>query len=274
MSLVVFVLIGLLTGLTTVLFGFGGGFVTVPVVVWANAALGADAAQVAVATSAAVMVVNAAVATAATSCTILHRLREARCLLALLGVGGIAGALLARLVPGVLIQWGFVAYLAVTIVDVLLRPGFLHRHRAESDSPASRQFAIPASLGLPIGASAAFLGVGGSVMTVPLLRRAGHGMGVAATLANPLTLAISLPAALTFLIDSAPGRAAGATLVGSVDVAAAAALLVGALPVIVLLRRHPPRLPDRPHAISYVLLLVVVMLAMGSTAVTTSVGHP
>ncbi|WAM18888.1 sulfite exporter TauE/SafE family protein [Rhodococcus sp. JS3073] len=255
----VLVLIGLLTGLTTVLFGFGGGFVTVPVVLWAEAGLGDSAAQVAVATSAAVMVVNAAVATSATSRTILRHLRDSRCLLALLGLGGIAGALLARLVPGAIIQWGFVTYLVGTIIDVILRPGFF-RPTARRTIDSRQEFAIPTSLGLPIGASAAFLGVGGSVMTVPLLRRAGLGMGVATALANPMTLAISAPAALTFLADSGPGSPAGAALVGSVDVGAALALLLGALPVIVTLRRRPPRLPDRVHAVSYVLLLIAVTM--------------
>lgn len=61
--MLVLVLIGVLAGLTTVLFGFGGGFVTVPVIVWADGALGAAAPAVAVATSAVVMVVNAAAAT-------------------------------------------------------------------------------------------------------------------------------------------------------------------------------------------------------------------
>lgn len=49
--MLVLVLIGILAGLTTVLFGFGGGFVTVPVIVWADGALGAAAPAVAVATA-------------------------------------------------------------------------------------------------------------------------------------------------------------------------------------------------------------------------------
>ncbi|BAH50959.1 hypothetical membrane protein [Rhodococcus opacus B4] len=265
MSLFVLLLIGLVTGVTTVLFGFGGGFVTVPVILWAEAGLGDTAAQVAVATSAAVMLINAAVATAATPRTVLRRLQRSRGLPLLLGLGGIAGALLARDVPGAVIQWGFVIYLVATIVDVLLRPGFV-RPKAPPTTHPQQQFAIPTPLGLPIGATAAFLGVGGSVMTVPLPRRAGEGMGVATTLANPLTLAISLPAALTFLAAGGPESTSGTALVGSVDVAAALALLLGALPVIVVLRRRPPCLPDRVHAVSYVLLLVAVTITTAAAA--------
>ena len=62
MSVLLLIGIGALTGLTTVLFGFGGGFVTVPVIVWADGGLGPAAAHVAVATSSVVMAVNACIA--------------------------------------------------------------------------------------------------------------------------------------------------------------------------------------------------------------------
>ncbi|MFT8181006.1 sulfite exporter TauE/SafE family protein, partial [Mycobacteroides chelonae] len=87
--MIVLVVIGILAGLTTVLFGFGGGFVTVPVIVWADSALAAGAAEVAVATSAVVMVVNAAAATMATPRAVLAHLRSAAALIALLGCGGV-----------------------------------------------------------------------------------------------------------------------------------------------------------------------------------------
>lgn len=184
MDVVALIGIGLLTGATTVLFGFGGGFVTVPVVVWADAALGADAMQVATATSALVMVVNAGFATAVTPRRVLLALRGSGMLLLLLAAGASVGALATRLAPADLARWAFVAYVALTIADVLLRPGFLRpgsRIEATSDAPRP----LPTVLGAPAGAVAAFLGVGGSVMTVPAMRRAGHTMRVATALANP-----------------------------------------------------------------------------------------
>ncbi|MPY51004.1 sulfite exporter TauE/SafE family protein [Streptomyces sp. K1PN6] len=255
--------IGLLTGATTVLFGFGGGFVTVPVVVWADAALGADAMQVATATSALVMVVNAGFATAVTPRRVLLALRGSGTLLLLLAAGASAGALATRLAPADVARWGFVAYVALTIADVLLRPGFLHpgsRIEATSDAPRP----LPTVLGAPAGAVAAFLGVGGSVMTVPAMRRAGHTMSVATALANPLTLAIALPATAVSLGGAAVPAAADAhlQLVGLIDLRAASALLLGALPVIAILRRRPPRIPDRTYAWAYIGLLVVVTVAM------------
>ncbi|MDT0474492.1 sulfite exporter TauE/SafE family protein [Streptomyces sp. DSM 41014] len=268
--------IGVLTGLTTVLFGFGGGFVAVPVVVWADGALGTDAMRVATATSAAVMVVNAGFATAVTPRPTLAALRGGRPLLALLAVGGALGALAARLAPSGPVRWAFTAYVALTLADLLLRPGFL-KPQAPADSagspgsdstpgtPGSPGGAgLPAVLGAPIGAVAAFLGVGGSVLTVPAMRRAGHTMRTATTLANPLTLALALPAAAVSLLGhTAPVAArAGVPLVGTVDPRAAGALLLGALPVIAVLRRRPPRIGDRTHAWAYATLLAVVIAAM------------
>ncbi|MFG3040956.1 sulfite exporter TauE/SafE family protein [Streptomyces sp. NPDC048330] len=295
-DMVTLVAIGLLTGATTVLFGFGGGFVAVPVVVWADRALGADAVRVATATSALVMVVGAAFATAVTPRRDLRALRGTGPLLALLAAGACLGAGVARLAPPGLARWAFVGYVALTALDLLLRPGFLRppaagsRFGASSDGmeagdhggrrvpePAADATAgrpLPAPTGLPIGAVAAFLGVGGSVMTVPAMRRAGHPMRRATALANPLTLAIALPAALVSLAGSPPlaAPAAPVDLVGLIDPYAATALLLGALPVIALLRRRPPRIPDRAHAWTYIGLLSVVAVAMALSDPVTHTG--
>ncbi|MFI9462332.1 sulfite exporter TauE/SafE family protein [Streptomyces xiamenensis] len=263
--------IGLLTGVTTALFGFGGGFVAVPVVVWADAALGPDAMRVAVATSALVMVVNAGFATAVTPRRTLAALRGGGPLLALLAAGAAAGAFAVRYAPAGPVRWAFLGYLALTIADLALRPGFLRPHprpasrpRPAADTAAPARGPLPAVLGLPIGAVAAFLGVGGSVLTVPAMRRAGHPMRLATVLANPLTLVVTLPAtavSLSGTLDSAAAQA-HAQLVGLVDLRAAGALLLGALPVIAVLRRRPPRIPDRAHAWAYLALLCVMTAAM------------
>lgn len=261
MTIFTLLLIGAFAGLTTVLFGFGGGFVTVPVIVWADAAVGSDAVMIAVATSALVMVVNAAIATVSTPVAVLERLRGRRALLLLLAVGGLCGAAVASAVPAAVVSWGFVAYLAVTIVDVSVRPGFFSRAARESSPGATVR--IPSSLGVPIGAVASLLGVGGSVMTVPLLRRSGLPMSEATALANPLTLAITLPASIAFMaLPHAVPVHASFLSVGIVDIGAAALLLAGSIPVIVLLRRRPLPIPDRVHAWTYLALLLIVLGAM------------
>jgi hypothetical protein len=254
------VLIGISSGVTTVLFGFGGGFITVPVMVWVSSSLGNDAPTVAVGTSSAVMVINAAVATASTRRAILVRLRRTTVLLLFLAVGGGIGALLARAVPGPVISWSFIAYLLITILHVLLLKGFI-QPRQPLPAPDAR-FAIPNTLGMPIGALSSFLGVGGSMMTVPLLRRSGLEMHVVTALANPLTLAISVPACLIFLMGNPVGPQSTTLLLGAVDLRAAGLLLLGGIPTVVLLRRRRPQIPDRAHAWGYVVLLAVVLATM------------
>ncbi|MCP2236005.1 sulfite exporter TauE/SafE family protein [Prauserella halophila] len=264
MSILVLFLVGSAVGVTTVLFGFGGGFVTVPIILFVDAARGPDALRIAVATSALVMLVNAVVATSATRRSVLAHLRGRLPLFVLLALGGAIGGLGALFVPDVVPRWGFVAYIGITVVDLLLRPGFLPGRGAGRRSRAAGGRPLPNGWGTPIGGIASFLGVGGSVMTVPMLRRSGMDMGVATSLANPLTIAIAVPAMLVaFAFGGAVASAPG--LVGTVDVVSALALLAGAIPVIVLLRRRPPRIPDAVHSWAYLALLVVAATAVAVT---------
>ncbi|MGW7572948.1 TSUP family transporter [Streptomyces sp. NPDC054765] len=269
MTFLVLLLIGVLVGVTTVVFGFGGGFVAVPLIAWADHALGGEALRVATATSLLVMVGNAAIATAATPRSTLAWLAPRRVLLGCLAIGGLLGAVAAPGLPGAWVRWAFVAYIGATFVDLVLRRGFVRTRPVAPDAGADGEgrgarHAIPAPAGVLIGAVATLLGVGGSVMTVPALRRAGAPMAQATALANPLTLAIVVPAAVLTLATGRPVPGAQG-MVGSVDVFAAAALLVSALPVIVVLRRRPLPLPDRVHAIGYLALLVASGAAVAAT---------
>lgn len=270
------VLVGCLVGLTTVLFGFGGGFVTVPIITLVQADLGSDTARVAAATSALVMLVNAVVSTISTKRAILAHLKGEWWLFILLAAGGAFGALCAKFAPDTLLKWGFVVYIAVTAIDLLARPGFFRRGAVKVRSGAGKARSatgrgggkdlsdggelddggrgIGALFGFPIGGLASFLGVGGSVMTVPMMRRSGATMTVATTLANPLTLVIMLPAVLVTITAHATIEVPG--LVGSLDLRSALALLIGAIPLIVLLRRRVPKIPELIHAWGYFILLI------------------
>jgi uncharacterized membrane protein YfcA len=173
-SILTLLALGCLTGVTTVVFGFGGGFVTVPVVyafTLANAGSGADAMAVAVATSTAVMVVNSLSATWAQYRAGRLRRDHLWPLAAYIGLGSATGALAATAAGGSVQYVLFVVYLVVTITDSLLRKGFLTR--SPGTAPRTPGPGTARGVGLGIGAVTGFLGVGGSVMTVPLLRRRG-----------------------------------------------------------------------------------------------------
>lgn len=262
-SLLVFVAFGVLTGLTTVLFGFGGGFVIVPVIYAVAVASGAggSAMLVAVATSTAVMIVNSL------SATLAHwrsgRLRTDLLypLVGYIGFGALLGALVARAVPDALLRVLFIAYLAITIVDSLLRRGFISRSPTATEK---RLGPLTTSVGgVGIGAVASFLGVGGSIMTVPLLRRLGLPMATSSAMANPLSVPVSIvgAAVYAFALPAAAGPQAMGQL-GYIDLLAAAGLLAGSLPTIFIAKRLVGKMPDRVHALAFIALLLVVLVSM------------
>lgn len=260
-SLLPLLLFGCLTGVTTVLFGFGGGFLTVPVVYGLRTVGGdpaAGAMHVAVATSSAVMLVNAASAAVAQHRQGRLRREYVWPLAAFVGLGAAAGAWAATLVDDAVLHLLFIGYLLVTIVDCLLRRGFLAPSR--TGGPAPLGLLATRCGGFGIGAVAACLGVGGSVLTVPLLRRRGLPMAQATATANPLSVPVAAVGTLVYLLAPAPAAGPGGS--GAVDVAAALALLTGSLPAIALTRRIAGRVPDRVHSAAYPVLLVVVLGVM------------
>ncbi|MBB4685810.1 sulfite exporter TauE/SafE family protein [Amycolatopsis jiangsuensis] len=248
-SILVLFLFGCLSGVTTVLFGFGGGFVTVPVV--AAVTRSGDAMHVAVATSTAVMVVNSVTATIVQARAGRLRREYVWPLAAFIAAGAVAGSVLATRIGDGVLRVLFVGYLALTIVDSVLRGGFLRAH----GEPRPLGPVTTTVGGIGIGAVASFLGVGGSVLTVPLLRRKGLAMAGATAMANPLSVPVAV-------IGTAVYATAGSGPAGYLDPVAAAALLAGSLPAIAVLRRVADRLPDRGHAIAYVLLLAAALLAV------------
>ncbi|NWA26003.1 sulfite exporter TauE/SafE family protein [Pseudomonas gingeri] len=262
----VLALFGGLAGVTTVLFGFGGGFVVVPLLYWTlsgspDPVISAAAMQIAVATSTCVMIVNALIATGK------HRragnLRRAYIwpLAGFIGLGSVLGAVLASGVSSGALRWAFIAYLALTIVDCLARRGFMQQGATGLAQPLKPVVTVGG--GLLIGAVATFLGVGGSVMTVPLLRRSGLSMSLATAMANPLSVPVAVVGTLTYVLMAGVRQIElGAWYAGYVDLRAFALLILGSLLGIRLATPLIGRIPDRLHARVYIVLLMCVLLAM------------
>ncbi|WP_142847602.1 sulfite exporter TauE/SafE family protein [Telmatospirillum sp. J64-1] len=260
---------GVGSGITTVLFGFGGGFVTVPLIYLLithaehyGALKSENAMQMAVATSTCVMIATSAIATwqhAKRGNIITSQIWP---MAVFIGVGAFIGAQLATIVSSNAVKWAFVIYLGLTIIDCLLRDGFIRRNQAQNlVSPPTA--IMSGGFGIGIGIVAAFLGVGGSVMTVPLMRRRGMDMTKATAMANPLTVPVAFSATITYML-SAPTSPIAQTAwqIGYVDLAAFLVLICGAL---VGMRAALPmvgRIPDAIHAKIYIFLLVLVLLAM------------
>ncbi|AZC32836.1 sulfite exporter TauE/SafE family protein [Pseudomonas chlororaphis] len=260
-------LFGCMSGISAVLFGFGGGFVVVPLLYrmllgshGADDAVAQSAMHIAVATSTCVMIVNALMATGKhrrAGNLIRHYLWP---LGGYIGLGAIAGAGLAMVVSGEVMRYAFIAYLALTIADCLMRRGFLEPVDTRTPRRLGR---LETTGGLGIGVIATFLGVGGSVMTVPLLRRCGLSMTQATSMANPLSVPVALAGTLTYMALAGFSRFdLGPWFIGYVDLLAFVVLTLGSLLGIRLASPWIGRIPDRLHARVYIGLLVLVMLGM------------
>ncbi|MBV4550716.1 sulfite exporter TauE/SafE family protein [Pseudomonas sp. SWRI102] len=259
---------GCLSGVTAVLFGFGGGFVVVPLLYrmltvshGADDPIGQSAMHIAVATSTCVMIVNSLIATVKhhrAGNIIRHYVWP---LGGFIGLGAIVGAVAAMWASSEVIRYAFIIYLGVTILDCLFRRGFL----TQSDAVVPRRlgWAEVSAGGISIGTIATFLGVGGSVMTVPLLRRCGLNMSRATSMANPLSLPVAVAGTLTYMAMAGVAEFdLGPRFVGYVDLMAFAVLTLGALVGIRLATPWIGRMPDGVHAWVYIGLLVVVMLGI------------
>jgi uncharacterized membrane protein YfcA len=178
-----------------------------------------------------------------------------------IAIGSLVGALAAGLVSGEALRVAFIVYLAITIVDCLYRRGFVSRTVEGEPRLLGRWATGPG--GVLIGAIATFLGVGGSVMTVPLMRRCGLSMTQATSMANPLSLPVALVGTFTYMLSGVmDAPALGTGYIGFVNLAAFAALTFGAFFGMRLAARWVGRIPDQLHARVYVGLLGVVMVSM------------
>lgn len=125
---------GFFAGITTVLFGFGGGIVVVPVLYsvllathGAGRAVGDVAMHVAVATSTCVMIFGAGLATLHHHTAGMVQWDPVRPLLDYITVGAIPGAVAALALGGDWVRWAFIFCLGLTILDSILRPASLRK---------------------------------------------------------------------------------------------------------------------------------------------------
>lgn len=258
---IIFVLLtGFVTGMTTIVFGFGGGFVVVPLVyhlVIASGEQPGQAMHIAVATSTAVMIFTAGYATFA-QWRSGNLLRETLFpLIFYIGMGAVLGAFASSLLADGTVRLLFVIYILVTIADCLFRPGFLVKPVRAALSPSTLLIGGPL-----IGVIATLLGVGGSVMTVPLLRRHGFEMRHCVSSANALSIPVAVVGALMY-VGLGWREMTGPHYLGYVNLVLLGQLVTSGVVGTVVARKWLPKVNDRLHARIYVLLLILVLIAIG-----------
>lgn len=258
-DILIIALAGFITGVTTVLFGFGGGFVVVPFVyqlLRRQPEMAGNAMHIAVATSTAVMIFNAGWVSYRNWRAGAIAVQACFPLIWFIAIGSVVGSWLAGLLSEEWVRSLFTLYMLITIGDCLLRKGFF-----SSSTPRRLSRATVTGGGIVIGSIAAMLGVGGSVMTVPLLRRHGYAMRECISAANPLSLPVALCGTITYAIggwQQIPGKG----FLGFISLKIVLLLMVTGLIGILTSQRYIPAVPDVWHARIYVLLLSVVLVAM------------
>lgn len=258
---------GGLAGVTTLLFGFGGGFVVVPLLYTLqmsaygpSSPIGLAAMQIAVATSTCLMIFAASMATLRHHRARTLDWRQLWPLIGYVALGAIIGASAATSLHAEWVRRAFILYLGVTILDCAFRPGFMSRPLVRARPMAK---AATAGTGVVIGSIAVFLGVGGSVMTVPLMRRRGTVMTQATAMANPLSLPMAMTGTATYvLLAWDKGSTLGPWYAGYVDLKALLVLVAGSWIGLKLASPFIGCLPDRLHAHVYLVLLVIVLVVM------------
>lgn len=221
-----------------------------------QAELAGNAMHIAVATSTAVMIFNAGwvsyrnwQAGKLSSQTLFP-------LLWFIAIGAVVGSCLAGIFSENIVRAMFVIYMLATISDCLLRKGFFR-----GSSPRRLSLPVVTGGGVIIGMIAALLGVGGSVMTVPLLRRHGYAMRECISASNPLSLPVAICGAVTYAVIGWKNIPVSG-FIGFISLKILGMLVLTGWAGIVFSRRVIPAVPDLWHARIYVMLLFLVLLAM------------
>jgi uncharacterized membrane protein YfcA len=157
------------------------------------------------------------------------------------------------------LRYGFVVYLLYTIILALIRRDIVNVGGGDFQRPG---LGVRAGFGITVGLISGALGVGGSVLTVPFLRRRRLPMRRAAALASPLSLPVSLAGTATVISIGTNGMPVPPASLGLIYLPAAIGIAVGSLVGVPLGVRLSGRLPDTLYAKVYLALLGATALAV------------
>lgn len=196
--LIIYLIIGVIAGIMSGLFGIGGGIVVIPALsntfTYYTAIPAQHIMQMAVGTSLAIMI------STSTSALYAHHKRNAvrwqmfRAMLPGLIIGAIAGALIAHLLPSTDLQISFGIFLVIIGFRMLTNK----QETQSANGPLSNKIIYSASL--LIGVLSSLLGVGGGTLIVPFLLRTGMDMREATGTSVACGLAVGIAATICFMI--------------------------------------------------------------------------
>ena len=266
----VLALVGALAGFGAGLFGIGGGAIMVPALFFAFRSLGVSddvLMHCAVATSAAVIIVNSARSVAnhhargSVDTALLWPHRWWSSYAVWIGLGSFIAALwlAPRLSSDALTLIFAVVAIGVALQLILGRPERVLRNGVPGG-------AGPPVIGGGIGALSAIMGIGGGSLSVPFLTLCGVPIHRAIGTAAGFGLAIAVPATLGFFISGwgLPGRPPGS--LGYVNLFGFALVVICALPAVPLGVKAAHALPPGPLRKAFGVVLIAVALNMARLA--------
>jgi len=268
-SLAIYLAAGVATGLVSGLFGVGGGLTVVPALVLALPYEDVSARHVmhmAIGTSLAVMVFTAAVTTAWR-----HRRGDLDWpmlgrLAGLVALGGALGAGIGDALPGAILRWIFIGFVALTVVREIwrhwLRPA---KESAPERSTPATTTAKRLSLtmhGVAAGVVGALLGVGAAVIVIPFLTRRGYSIQAASGAAAGLSAVIGLAAGLGYILGGLNETSLPRLTLGYLYLPAFLGVAVGALAGSPLGVGLSHRLSDGLQTALFVVYLCIVLAVM------------
>jgi uncharacterized protein len=262
MLILLFLIIGILVGILSSMFGFGGGIVIVPVLYWLLPQQSVPAKYVmivSVATSLAIMIINSA------NSTYSHHKRGNVTwdvflkLAPFISIGALFGAFATDLIGGDVVRYMFVGFLVYIILMSIYKRSFVQ--------PISGDFILPnnsrlGAAGTFIGFFAVMLGIGGSVITVPFLRKCNMKMVNAVALAVPLGLPIALVGAISYIYLGYGQEGLPAGCIGFVYIPALIGIASGGFIGVPLGTFLTAKLPDHLFSKIYLALLFLVVISM------------
>lgn len=261
LSLLVFSLIGIFIGILSSMFGFGGGFVVVPILfAFLPDTIPSDyLMHTAIGTSLAVMIVNSL------NSTINHAKKGNvtwsvfKRLVGSIAVGSLLGGIIAVFINSDVLRIAFISLLVYVLISNSLRKTFTKEIDTPFRLPKPRSSAF---VGTGIGFISTLLGIGGSVMTIPYLRKKGMRMLNAVALATPLGLPIAIVGSATYLMTGLQAEGMPSSTIGFIYIPALVGFTIGGFFGVPIGRKWAQQLPDSLFSKVYLILLFIVVVLM------------
>ncbi|WP_269411187.1 sulfite exporter TauE/SafE family protein [Lentibacillus daqui] len=255
-------LIGIIIGVLSSMFGFGGGFVVVPILFafLPDSIPGEYLMHTAIGTSLAVMIINSF------NSTYNHAKKGNvtwsvfKILVGYIAIGSLIGGVLAVYIKSDFLRFAFIGLLVYVLIANIFKKSFtveMEEHSFRLPKQSSASF-----IGIGIGFLSTLLGIGGSTMTIPYLRNRGMRMIHAVALATPLGLPVAIVGAFTYLITGMQIDVMPSSTVGFIYLPALIGFTIGGFIGVPIGRSWAQKLSDKLFSKIYLILLFIVIIMM------------